>query len=208
MPGELDTPTSPLYRLARKPGALEWPDWNRVGSGRFDDPKSPPQYRVLYVGDRRACFCEKLAPFRPDREGIVSRSITESWIESRVIARFMLRDPEQRWRWLDLRSPTTFSDFRSRFGHLLDEFGYRDFDLSAAASDERNLTRPIALWAFENGYHGIRYPTRHDPDGNCWAIFSVTNPAQFINVEIARLKADDEDLAAVATAWGLRLPET
>jgi len=122
------------------------------------------------------------------------------------MATFTLADPERRWRWLDLRSPATFADFRHRFASALDAFGYRDYDLAAASSDERGLTRPIGLWAYQKGYHGIRYPTRHDPDLNCWAIFSVVDGARIIEIEDVPLLLDDLDLRWVATNWDIPLP--
>lgn len=206
MPGEVGTPPTFLYRLGRKPDVLEWPRWDRVGDGRFDDPRRDPGYRVLYAGERRACFFEKLAPFRPEREGIAGRAITRSWIEDRRIARFRLHDPDHRWRWLDLGSPATFAEFRIAFAPHLEAFGLRDFDLAAAVSDERALTQPIALWAFRRGYHGIKYPTRHDPSLSCWAIFGVFGAAEIVDVEQRPVSATVDDLRAIADAWGLALP--
>lgn len=206
MPGETATPTEPLYRLGRHPSALLWPGWDRVGEGRFDDPRRDPAYRVLYAGDRRACFFEKMAPFRPKREGVAANSITRSWIERRRVARFRLDDPSARWRWLDFGSPTTLADFQVRFGAHLEAFGYQEFDLAAAVSDERGLTQPIALWAYQRGYHGIKYPTRHDRSLTCWAIFSVFEGAAFMDSEEASVAVDDPDLRAVAATWGLELP--
>lgn len=206
MPGELATPTEPLFRLGRAPSALAWPLWERVGDGRFDDPRRDPAYRVLYAGERLACFFEKVAPFRPDREGVVDRAITRSWVERRRIARFRLHDPDGRWRWLDMGSPATFADFQVRFGAQLEAFGYRGFDLAAAASDERGLTQPIALWAYQRGYHGIKYPTRHAPGLSCWAIFSVFEGVDVVALDESPVALDDEDLRAVAAAWALPLP--
>lgn len=161
---------------------------------------------MLYAGERRACFLEKLAPFRPDRDGVISPAITRSWIANRRLAKFRLHDPEGRWRWLDLRSPATFAEFRRRFAVQLEAFGYRDFDLAAAVSDERGLTQPIGLWAFRRGYYGIRYPTRHDPGLSCWAVFSVVDEVDIVDIENGPLALDDEDLRAVANAWVLQLP--
>lgn len=140
MPGELPVPPETLYRLGRRPTALAWPPIRQVGGGRFDDPRTPPVYRVLYPGDRRACFFEKLAPFGPDHPGVIVEPIRREWIASRLIAGFRINDPKGERRWLDLRSPETYADFRERFRVVLAEYGYRDFDLAAAASDQRRLT--------------------------------------------------------------------
>ena len=203
MPGELPTPAGPLYRLGRVPRALEWPPLELVGSGRFDDPRQPPHFRVLYAGDRLACFFEKLAPFRPDRSGAVERSITPSWIRSRRVATFLIDDPEHRLRWLDLRSPVTYADFRQRFAQQLETVGYRGFDLMAATSDRRELTQVIALWTHGEGYSGIRYPTRHTPDLSCWAIFEGVRLSE---IEDAPITLDDPDLRTVAASWEIPLP--
>jgi hypothetical protein len=203
-PGELSTPTDPIYRLGRAPRALDWPPNDLVGSGPFDDPRRPPAFRVLYAGERRACVFEKLAPYRPDRPGVVARPITASWVRSRRIAAFTVVDPARRLRWLDLRSPATFADFRSRFSAELNALGYQDFDLMAATIDRRTLTQAVALWTYENRYSGIRYATRHTPDLSCWAIFEGVSIDEIDNLPVA---FNDADLVAVAAAWPIALPE-
>lgn len=211
MPEDLPTPATALYRLGRKPSAASWPEPEWTGTGRFDDvPEDPllyrrtnPRYRVLYAGERLACSFEKLAPFRPERGAAVRRPITISWIRDRRVCKFRIRDPEQRLRWLDLRSPATYADFRVRFESHLRNFGFSDFDLAAATSESRGFTRPIGGWAFEQGYQGIRYATRHTPDLDCWAIFSGID----LDIEEDRpIAIDDVDLRRVATAWSIPLP--
>ena len=202
-PAACGTPTEPLFRLGRTPQALAWPPAHLVGAGRFDDPRTPPTFRVLYAGERRACFFEKLAPYRPDRPGTVDRPITASWIGSRRIAAFSVVDPDRRLRWLDLRSPVTFADFRHRFQAELEAAGHLDFDLIAAATDRRLLTQAIARWCHLNGYSGIRYATRHTPDLSCWAIFDGVRIDELNDRPVS---PDDPDLIAVAEAWGIELP--
>jgi len=64
------TPTTPLFRLGRKPDPWTPPDWSRAQpdgtfGNRFDDPQG--NYRVLYAATQRvSCFVETLARFRPD----------------------------------------------------------------------------------------------------------------------------------------------
>ncbi|HEV2106986.1 MAG TPA: hypothetical protein VGR16_01840 [Thermomicrobiales bacterium] len=160
---------------------------------------------MLYPGDRRACFFEKLAPFRPDHPGVIVEPIRREWIASRLIAGFRINDPKGERRWLDLRSPETYADFRERFRVVLAEYGYRDFDLAAAASDQRRLTQQIGRWAHEQGYSGIHDCTRHTPKLSCWAIFDGID---LIDVKETPVSTDDEDLRAVARAWDLALPST
>jgi hypothetical protein len=66
MPFALATPpANPLYRVARAPDPLAWPDRRFIGGSRFDDPDH--HFRVLYLAERRVgCFIESLAGLRPD----------------------------------------------------------------------------------------------------------------------------------------------
>lgn len=203
MPGELGTPAEPLYRLSRKSTGLTWPPHDLVGDGRFDDPHALPDYRVLYTGERQACLFEKLAAFRPAHPGVVAEPITGDWIASRVFSEFRIHDPNGQRRWLDLRSPETFADFRVRFQEALTAHGYHDFDLAAATSDKRRLTQRYGRWAYEQGYAGIRYCTRHTPDLSCWAIF---DGIELIEIRESPLRTEDPDLRAVANAWNMALP--
>src|SRR6185503_815653 len=98
------------------PDPLAWTPWAYAGQGRFDDPRNPPEFRVLYAGERLACYFEVLASFRVDLHGVAAQGITKEWMISRRVAAFTVLDPEDRGRWLDLGSPATFGDFRVRFG--------------------------------------------------------------------------------------------
>lgn len=171
MPGECPTSTDILYRIGRAPYPLTLPPWHLVGSGRFDDPRSQAAYRVLYAGERRACFYESLADFRVSIQGVAIQGLTIEWLARRRIAAFRLLDPDGHGRWLDLASPVTYAEFRQTFRRELAETGLTDFDVSAAASDMRFLTQAIGLWTDQQGYSGIRYVTRHAPSLHCWAAF-------------------------------------
>lgn len=204
MPGELTTPTHRLYRIGRGPNPLALPPWDLVGAGRFDDSRTSPRFRVLYAGERQACFFECLAQFRADISGVGPEGITAAWLESRRIAAFRMLDPAESGRWLDLTSPSTYAEFRRTFNRELKAAGLVDFDVSAATSERRILTQAIGGWAYERGYQGIRYVTRHAPHLYCWAIFAgdeyeiVESPAP--------IAPDDHDFQAVVRQWGLRLP--
>jgi len=160
---------------------------------------------VLYAGDRQACFFECLAQFRPALTDVSDSGITGPWIESRRIATFVVIDEDGIGRWLDLTAPQSYAEFRNVFSVELDHAGLSDFDVSAATSDKRVLTQAIAVWAFERGYWGIRYVTRHAPHLYCWAIFeSVT----LKTVEPpSPILAIDDDFQAVAQQWGLDYSE-
>jgi hypothetical protein len=204
MPGELPTPAGTLYRIGRAPSPLDLPPWGRQGSGRFDDPRPNPVYRVRYVGERRACFYECLASFRVALDGISSQGITNEWLSRRRIAALRFENPVQHFNWLDLASPETYFEFRTTFSEQLHRLGFTDFDVSAATSDRRALTQPIGQWAHEHGYAGIRYITRHAPLHFCWAVFDSTT---YETVDARReLALDDTDLRIVARQWRLDLP--
>lgn len=59
-----------VHRLGRAPDPWAWPDWSYATDeatfgNRYDDPLGA--YRVLYAStQRRGCFLETLARFRPD----------------------------------------------------------------------------------------------------------------------------------------------
>jgi hypothetical protein len=145
MPAELLTPADILYRVGRAPHPLTLPPWHLVGSGRFDDPRRRAAYRVLYAGERRACFYESLADFRIGLHGVAEQGLTAEWLAGRRIAAFRLQDPDGLGRWLDLASPETYSEFRLTFRRELAAVGLADFDVSAATTDKRLLTQASTL---------------------------------------------------------------
>lgn len=144
-----------------------------------------------------------MAKFRPDHPNIVAQPITRDWIASRLITKFRIRDLDGIRHWLDLRSAETFADFGVRFREVLIAHGHQDFDLAAATSNNRELTQQYSRWAYEQGYAGIRYCTRHTPDLSCWAIFDGVD---LIDIHDSPLRVDDADLQAVAHAWNMPLP--
>jgi hypothetical protein len=205
MPGEVSTPDGPLYRIGRAPNPLDFPPIDRVGFGRFDDPDPGPRYRVLYAGERRACFFECLAPFRVSISGIASEGITAEWLIRRRIAALQIEGSDRQLRWLDLAAPETYFEFRITFSEQLRQAGFSDFDVSAATSERRELTQAIGQWAHERGYAGIRYVTRHAPLLQCWAVFE--NTAYSPIGPALPIEFDDADLQAVAHARKLRIPD-
>jgi hypothetical protein len=206
-PQAVPSPIGHLYRIGRAPDPLAWVPWPYVGDGRFDDPHR--RFRVLYAGERRACFLEVLALFRPTLAGVTSATLTGQWLATRRIARFSLDDPVGRGRWLDLRSAATLQALRRTFAPQLLRLGIADFDLSAATSGDLDLTQAIAAWAYDEGYHGIAaYVTRFDPAGTGWAIFERADHVPIGDVEVQPIALDDPDLRAVADLFALPLPST
>lgn len=126
-------PRGPLYRLGWMPDPTAWAPWDRIGDGRFDDPRG--QFRVLYAASqRRGVFIETLAGLRPSLEYLAAaigatagpgepdpvRRIPTHWFHRRGVARLRL-SPGQRW--LDLRSPETREALRTELAPLLIELG-------------------------------------------------------------------------------------
>ena len=202
---ELPTPADPLYRIGRAPDPLAWPPWEFVGSERFDDPEQR-RYRVLYTGERFACFLETLAGFRPDLQGIVAKSLTPSWLATRRIARFSLLDSTGRHRWLDLRAPATHQVLRRELADVLVGLNATDFDVSAATSSARPLTQRIGVWAYDRGYQGIVSCSRFDPGLTCWAIFERAGGVRIVSIDIQPLVRDDPDLIRAADLFELAIP--
>jgi hypothetical protein len=213
MPVALATPpTSSLYRIARPPDPLAWPDRRFIGGSRFDDPLN--QFRVLYLAEqRRGCFVEILAGFRPDVHLLARLRhvsgvswpgppavIPADWYTRRLIGRLRL-EPGQRW--LDLRAPETLQTLRSEMADSLVRLGLPDLDVSTARGPSRDLTRQIARWAFEHGCQGVAYRSRFADDVECWAIFEG---ARFTAIGPPEpIRADDPDMAAVAALFSLAI---
>ena len=209
---EAPTPAGVLYRIGRYPDPLEWPEWEYVGEERFDDPQR--RYRVLYAAEqRRVCFLETLARFRPSLELLAklaavsgtdepmpTASVPADWHTKRCIGRLRLA-PEQRW--LDLRATDTHQALRAEFAELLVDFGITDLDVSAIRGPHRALTRAISRWAYDRGYHGLIYRSRFEDRSDCWAIFEKS---LFAPVHPAEpITRTDLDLRAVADLFGLAL---
>lgn len=180
-------------------------DWTYCGNERFDDPSPSPTYRVLYTGERRACFFESLAKFRANRlKGLVSSGITPEWFESRRIGTLTIDTSSGPQRWMDLRSAATYDAFDTAFADSLLARGIDRFDASTATDDDRELSQAISKWAFSNGYHGIQYMSRRHPAQSCWAIFEGTPfTVHDVGSEIDRA---DPDLLAVVQTWNLNMP--
>ena len=205
------TPRRVLYRIGRLPDPLSWPPRDYTGGGRFDDPKG--EFRVLYTGQRRACFLETLAPFRPSLEALAQirqRSgrdeeapravVPKDWYQRRAVAGLRLGRGQ---RWLDLRSAATRETLRSEMADTLLELGLADLDLSGVLGPRRQLTQAIARWAREQGHAGIAYRSRFDERLTLWAIFEGAaferaGPPQPI-------VSGDPDLVAAARLFGLGL---
>jgi hypothetical protein len=127
---EAATPTGMHYRIGRAPDPLAWTEWTYVGEGRFDGPRRPRTFRVLYLAEQRlACFVETLANWRPSLTTLAAMEempagergddvptaafgvIPHDWHLKHRIGMLRLA-PDQRW--LDLREHETREALRVR----------------------------------------------------------------------------------------------
>jgi hypothetical protein len=200
-------PEDPLFRIGRLPEPLGWVPWSAVGDGRFDDPGTlDSHYRVLYAGERRACFLESLARFRPSPIGDVPDVLTRDWLGTRAIAQFMIGFPAFRGRWLDLRAPESLQFLRRELAPILTHLRLPDFDVSVATSQHLEVTQAISRWAFDDGCDGIAYMSRFDPSATCWVIFERPDMLPLAEIAVQPLQADDPDLVYALGLFGLPVP--
>jgi hypothetical protein len=117
----------------------------------------------------RASVADIAAPSRA--AGVTVRPVRHiplDWCHTRRIARLRLRPGHQR---LDLRAPETCEILRAELADLLVRLGLADLDVSGARGPSRDLTQPIARWAYDCGFAGIAYRSRFADSLDCWAIF-------------------------------------
>lgn len=201
-----------LYRIGRLPDPLAWPSWEFVAAGRYDDPQR--SFRTLYLAEqRRGCFVELLAPFRPSLaalalvrrvagsdEPLPSPKVPPDWYRKRAVGRLRLADGQ---RFLDLRQLETRESLRAQLAEMAGRLGLSDFDLSGALGPWRDLTQHVARWAYEQGYGGIAYHSRLDAELDCWALFEGTDFEKIGEPE--PILASDPDLREAAGVFGLTL---
>lgn len=215
-PPEIASPPDLLYRIGRWPDPCGLPPWTAAGLERFDDPAG--RFRVLYTAeDRRACFVETLASFRPPldadldplrpywggrRPPLLGR-IPPDWHRRRAVCRLHLAGSSGHGL-LDLRALPTLVILRDVFAALLVDVGLRDLDVSGVRGPSRRLTQAIGAWAYDEGYGGIAYRSRFEDAYTCWALFegratwAPAGPPELITRR-------DPDLRAAATLFGLVL---
>jgi hypothetical protein len=212
-------PSEPLFHIGRNPDPFAWAEWQFVGAGRFDDPKRPRSFRVLYAAEQRlASFVETLQKWRPSIEALAALDevipakgggdvpedlaglVPTDWHLKRSIGTLRLL-PDQRW--IDLREHETRETLRVRLASTLQKLGVDDFDLSDALSRNRRLTQSVARFAFEEGFQGITYKSRFDNNFDCWAMFEG---ARFEPMGRFAIMRNDPDFVEAARRFGLRTP--
>ena len=171
-------------------------------------------FRVLYVAEQRlACFVEMLAAFRLDVALLASLAqitgsaeplpvprVPSDWYARRKLGRLSVA-PGQRW--LDLRAPETLQTLRVEMAAVLAHLGLPDLDVSATRGPSRDLTRQIARWAFEQGFHGLAYRSRFADHFECRAVFEGASITPVRPDEA--IVPDDPDFQAAAALLGLTI---
>ncbi|MDI3340784.1 MAG: RES family NAD+ phosphorylase [Sphaerobacter sp.] len=161
------------------------------------------RFRVIYCATQRAAaFGETIARMRPslaliaqlndidDEEpleqtlhGVVDPEdarrglVTREWrLQRRLGATYL--DPSLRF--VDIAAPETMTHLRSALATCAAALGIHDIDLSAITSGQRRFTQECARYIYEQAddagrpcFAGIRYPSRLNPDWECWAIFDT-----------------------------------
>lgn len=186
-PAEVTSPPETLYRIAKVPNPIVWPDkkyLERPAAYRFDDPLR--KYLVVYAGQEPlVCFLELLNRELPnsallrtyletlrrhpyDPHPYTPFVLPSDWHLARTLGQFTLARGR---RWLDFRSPQTHEALRRRMSEELLPAG-RLLDGGDALSRSHVITRHVSRWAYDNDYDGIAYSSRIYPLYTCWAIFS------------------------------------
>jgi hypothetical protein len=213
---ETQSPTSAIYRIARKPDAWAAPDWARVNSdgtfgNRFDDPEG--YYRVLYASSQRlSCFLETLARFRPDLSLVAELQeiegeddfipiglVPREWCEKRVCGAATADG-----RYADIYATGWLSTLRKQLASACLKLGLIDLDAGVLQQGiPRAISQLAGREAYKAGLDGVYYRSRYGHDLENWAIFepfpiTVIEPACIIS-------ADDPDLLLACNQLQLEL---
>ena len=218
-PAISDIPSS-VFRVARKSGLL-LP--SRItpadaalpkAGNRFDVPGGGVVYAATRV---ETCYSEVLSRYRvspkirtllaDETDFMVLGGVPLDWRLQRSIAELHAASPLP---FFDVDHPDTMAHLGNVFADLLTKLGYVDNpDLSMLCNQDRLLSRAIAHYAYtavdEDGvylYGGIRYVSRLDPAGECWAIFDGTDLEL---VETRPIELHDPDIKALEQRWDIRL---
>lgn len=114
---------------------------------------------------------------------------------------------------VDVSHAATMQHLRTGLAPLADRLGVTDVDLSSVTSQQRRFTQGIARYIHEQvddegnpRFAGIRYPSRLNPDWECWAVFDdrIRHLPGWPNIP-SSIFPDDPDLREVARLFGLTI---
>lgn len=159
---------------------------------------------MLYSAERRlAALAEVLARWRSGlATPLANNAVPNGWFTRRRLACF--RVSSSRGPFLDLGALESLVALRAELAGTLVGLGYPDFDAGEAIGRDRRVTQTIARWAYEEGFGGIRYPSRFDPALPLWAIFEG---GTFAEATVSAIAPDDPDLLAVAALFRLTIEQ-
>ena len=213
-----------LRRVAR----LDTPTrWSEISPVDASSSRSGNRYDVLGGGvlycasETFTCYAETLARFRPspamrdllsghDRDEehfMVVGGVPRDWRLRRRVFELRLSTPLP---FLDIEDMGTLTVLEREMSSVLVSLGYEgNVDIADVRNKDRQLSRSIARWAYvaqsdlgEPLYSGIRYLSRVDPTGECWAVFDGTE----VDVVAEHvIDATDQDLLRLVQAWDVRL---
>jgi len=209
------TPDGLLYRIARKPNAWNAPHWAYVGDdgtfgNRFDDFEG--YFRVLYAASSPlACFVETLARYRraPGLEAAFAQienaagdevpfgKVPLTWLRTRALGRTVSR----RERLADVYCAEWLAYLRRR----LEPGATQDFDLALLLSQDRKLTQQVSTMAYQLGYDGVHYQSRHGSNLENWAMFE---PFELDSAESVSLTVENESFQEALHLLNLRLDQS
>lgn len=200
--------------------------------GRSDEER----FRVIYCATQRtAMFGETLARFRPslslmsaldeieddeplevslsgalDPDDRMRGLIDADWRLRRRIGHTILNPM---LRFVDITDGETIHHLRTACAPLATRLNLGDIDLSVLTSQERRFTQGCARYIYDQSdgsgtplFAGIHYPSRLDPEWECWAVFGdrVRHMPGYPGFP-ATPAPDDPDLVSVARLFGLTI---
>jgi hypothetical protein len=220
-----------VHRIGRAPDPWAWPDWSYatdegIFGNRYDDPLGA--YRVLYAStQRRGCFLETLARFRPDPALVAelaeiagdprdrrymtapAGSVPVSWLRRRRVGRARLGG-----EFFDVGHSSSLIWLRELLAPRLVHYGIPDLDAAAVRlSVPRRFTQEVGRAIYEQAdaagdrrFAGLRYLSRVGDEFENWALFEPASVAAVKPAE--RLTRDDPDLLSALEQLGLALSPT
>ena len=199
-----ENPGHRVQRIGRRPDPWQYPDWSKANpdgtfGNRFDDPEG--RFRVLYAcSTRLGCFLETLARFRPDlalyaelqeiagEDDLVPAGVVpREWLQDRILG-----SARAHGRFADIGASDWISALRRTLAPLLISLGIPDFDAAVLQrSGPRRLTQSVSAVVYRQGFHGIRYLSKHGHEIENWALFE---PAELSEAAASEIGREDPDL--------------
>lgn len=136
-----------------------------------------------------------------DAAGASFGTVPGSFFRRRIVA-FRLAPGH---RLLDVRSPETHATvLREKAGALRDLGVGPRLTLGDLLGSDYRLPRVFTRWAIDHGFDGIAYPSCHDLEMTCAALFESSKIVPISEPE--EISPQDNDLIEVAGLWRLSMP--